>query len=558
MPRRSLFGFAMLIFACPVASSGASAQGVLGPGDDATVLPRGTLRIRLAGAWSRFDSRYAAGDGIRAPGDAEPLGADLSVDSLGPRQIETLMPLQSELRALSGLPNFAVSLGRTAVTMDAEVTTVPLAAELGLTRRLSVGVLVPIVRARTTVVVRTNPQGNEANLGVNPALVEGTSGSTARARNEAFFAAFSAARAALADSVAACATSASPNCGSFAALVPTVDAMFLGLSLVYAASDTSGHFVPITGTAVDQNLRERLARLAEELGALGLGTVPASGPAAATNGILQADVQRILTDPRFGFGAEALEDVTRTGVGDIEVDAKLQLLNTVSGDARSVARGLNARGAVGLIVRLGTGRPDSPDHLADIGTGQGQTDVELRSQWDLLIGRRFWATVGGRYGWQLADEQVLRITPGHLPLALAYRRQRVSRDLGDYLELEASPRWAVNDYFAVGGQYRFRSKGKDRYAGSFFVKPPVGDSVSLDASVLAAETEEREHRIAAGISYSTLAGGNRGRARLPIELSYQHWWSIAGSGGRTPRAAQDVVQLRAYLTLFGGRSPATP
>jgi hypothetical protein len=34
------------------------------------------------------------------------------------------------------------------------------------------------------------------------------------------------------------------------------------------------------------------------------------------------------------------------------------------------------------------------------------------------------------------------------PFVMKYREQIVSRDLGDYMELEASPRYVYNDYLS--------------------------------------------------------------------------------------------------------------
>src|SRR5215212_9680568 len=62
----------------------ARAQSALGPMDDATPIPRGWLRFGIANAWTRYDSRFDAN------GAVNPLGAELSTDSLGPRQLPKL------------------------------------------------------------------------------------------------------------------------------------------------------------------------------------------------------------------------------------------------------------------------------------------------------------------------------------------------------------------------------------------------------------------------------------------------------------------------------------
>ena len=76
----------------------ASAQRVLGVGEDATVIPRGAARISGLGAWSTYNELYGPG------GKLEQLGAPLSPDSLGIAQLEILQPLQTSLRTLALQP----------------------------------------------------------------------------------------------------------------------------------------------------------------------------------------------------------------------------------------------------------------------------------------------------------------------------------------------------------------------------------------------------------------------------------------------------------------------
>jgi hypothetical protein len=263
--------------------------------------------------------------------------------------------------------------------------------------------------------------------------------------------------------------------------------------------------------------------------------------------------QTLLTGDAFGIGAEPLQTVVRTGVGDVEVGAKLQLINTLR-DRLDPPPGLAVRSAIAGVVRLGTGSPDTPDNLVDIGTGNGQTDVEVRSQLDLILGRRFWMSAVGRYGVQLADERAMRITAPDQPLAPAHTRQLVRRDLGDYLEVELTPRYVLNDYVALSAQAFYRRKARDEYSGTFDVSNSLGEPVTLDASILDLETEQREARFVAGLTYSTLASHQRGHARIPVEVTIQHAESLWGQGGNTPRIRQTRLALRVYASPIGARA----
>ncbi|MDQ3808661.1 MAG: hypothetical protein M3336_00050, partial [Chloroflexota bacterium] len=525
------------------------AQAVLGPGDDALVLPRGVLRVRVLTSWTRFDERYGLNTPNRKAGSIEPLGVDFSRDTLGVQQFEVLVPLRDGLRSLSGLANSEVSLGHSVLGLAASVTTIPFVADVGVTSRLAVGLLVPVVRTRMEAVFSMNPQGREGNLGINPAFDDPTGANSELVRQ------FRAAAAALTDRRAFCqANPGEPGCAELNAngaaadtLIAQASAFADGLAEIY--SDMGSVFVPVTNTELDVAIKSRIAVFGTGFSSFGVPTTFV-GLVGAPNPLTSADAQRVLTEPAFGIAAAPLETISRIGVGDIEIAGKLQWLNSLPRDQRFTASGFNVRSAVTALVRLGTGRPDSPDNFIDLGTGDGQTDVELRSQSDLVFGRRTWMTVVGRYAWQLRDHEVRRITAPDQPLAAAYRRQRVERDLGDYFELDVLPRFVLNDYVAVGGEYLYRHKSQDSYSGTFNVTNTLGEPITLDASILNAETRQREQRVGGGIAFSTVAAHRRGRASLPLEITYQYVRSVTGSGGRTPKVSQHIIQLRAYLPLF--------
>ena len=197
-----------------------------------------------------------------------------------------------------------------------------------------------------------------------------------------------------------------------------------------------------------------------------------------------------------------------------------------------------------------------------MGTGNGQMDIEANGIADLVFGRRLWASVVARFGVQRKDEQVLRIpdVPQN-PWQAEYREQTVSRDLGDYIELQATPRYVYNDYLSASLQWTYRKKGEDTYAGTFTVTDPNNEPVSLDASILGVGTEQTEQRIGGGATFSTLRAYDRGRARVPVEVQLLHWQSVSGSG-YAPKRFSTQVQLRYYVRLFGAplrpARPATP
>ena len=539
----------------------ARSQAVLGIGDDALVLPRGALRIRFAPSWTEFDSRYGLNSPNRENGSVEPLAVDFNLDTIGIQQFESLVPLQAGIRALSGISDFNANLGAIRVGLNASVRVLPIVAEVGLTKRISMGVIVPFVRTRNEALFNVNPNGNEGNLAFNPAL-----GSTAVAEaNQALFAAYANATQALGALLAECSAPVptDPRCPAIASRMPTLQALYAGaqqftggIQQIYSTSP----FVPITGTVADLAIRTRLAFFAAQfagLAPLGIPALPGTGPLAAQSQLGVNDAQRILTDPAFNTGFGPLQTIEKTALGDIEVGAKYQFFNSLGDEERyNPPSGLHYRGAFSTVLRIGTGKTDSPDELIDIGTGNGQSDIELRSHNDFILNRYFWTSVIARYNIQLADHEVMRVTPVNRPLAALYRRQEVERDLGNIFELEVSPRFIFNDYLAISGQYLYRNKAEDSYKGSFDVQNSLGQDITLDAAILNEETKQVEHRVYGGITFSTLAAFQKGKVKIPFEVFYQHGQSVKGSGGKTPRIYQDAMQLRVYTRIFGGSPSA--
>jgi len=541
------------------------AQRVLGIGDDAFVVPRGVVRIGVSGSWTSFDEVYVSRPAGETSGDAAPFGARLSLDTLGAAQIPALVPVERGLRALTGDPALTLSIGQTRVSADATTITTPFAAEFGLAGRLSVGVMVPYVVTRTSVVLDANAGGGQsANVGFNPAL----GSEEAQAANAALAAQLDDASTRLRGALASCdAHPVAAGCDALIArrdealaLIEGTGQFAAGVARIYGtgAGSSPSPLVPLASAPAQRAVEERVAAFRAAYASFNLGDVIiASGPVGAPVALGAVGVQSVLAEPLFGVRADSLRSVERAHVGDIELAAKLKLLDSFGSDpaARLSPGGFNYRAAVTGVVRLGTGQPNLPDDLTDVGRGDGQNDLEVRSAVDLLFGRRFWASVIGRYVYQLADEEVVRITDRpDVAIVPYFRRQLVERKLGDYYELEANPRVVFNDYLSVGAHYLYRRKAEDEYRGRFAIDSATTGfgAIDLDASVLNAGTEQTEHRVGGGVAFSTVAAHNRGRARVPLELTYLHYTTARGIGGNLPKRSFDQIQLRVYTRIFGG------
>ena len=553
-----------LLGALLLSGAAAHAQPVRGIGEDALTPPRGSVRIQVSTSITVFSQRYGRNTVGRPNGSLEPLTADFSVDTLGVALFPGLGPVQSALRTLTGNSAFTLSLGRLAALSSVRTQVTPLFVEAGITRRLSLGVLIPIVSARHLVVLEANPRGIGGNVSFNPTRT-GTGIDAPTAVNTTLVTQLTAARDQLTALLTACTANPASNasCARVVANAPTLTssatAFANAIAQVYGTTTTratASRFVPFTGTAADSAIRNRVTAFRTQFEQYGITALAAgtSGPAAATAAITRDGLQRAVTDTTIlGLGASPLGTITRQGLGDIEVSAKFRLFDTfgMSNDTlRFLPKGTRIRQSIAAAVRLGTGTIDTPEHYLDVGTGDGQTDIEVRSFTDIVHNRRFFTSIVGRYTVQLPDQLVRRITDTpEQAFAPRWRERMVERNLGDVIEVSFTPRWMISDFFSLGAQYLFRRKAADTYAGTFVVPPSesgLSAPVTLDARTLALETSGLEQRLGWGLTFSSVAAHARGRAKLPIELQYFNSRTVAGSGGNVPKLSVHQVQIRFY------------
>lgn len=569
MPRTATWG-AVLAAALAVWPGSASAQRALGPSDDATVVPKGLFRFGVQPTWGRSNERFSDGLNGRTRGAAERLGVDYDVDSLGPSRFEPLRPLTAALQTLAGKSGIASSLGRLRVDFDYSAVTTPISLEYGLTRRITLGVLVPYVKTRTEVSLNPNPGRNEGTMGINPSRTK----AAALAQNLVLFTQIGQAVSQLQAQLTACVGSTAPACAAInadrakaAQLAATGSAVAAAVTSIYGTKAGEGSpYAPVEGSTLQKEIAARLATLSSDFATfLGAptgrpGWIESRPVGAPLMGL--ADFNTIVRDSAFGIAAVPIETVERSHIGDVEFGAKVLLYDGLG--TRPPQRvdwsGFRFRLAVGGAYRLGTGQLHSPDDFADVGTGDRTNDIEGRVFADFLFGRRFWTSVVGRYGVQQVDEQFMRIPDvPNAPFPALYRRQFVTRDLGDYYVAEVSPRLTLTDALMMSATYSVAHKGEDAYTGSFPVTNLAGEQVTLDASVLNAGTERTEQRLVAGFTYSSMAAYYRGRSKLPLEVSYMVGQSMSGSG-QAMKTFTQAIGVRLYSRLFGTpeNRPARP
>lgn len=559
--RRTARLLGALVALGPMAPRAVLAQPVTGGFDDASIARRGELRIRFGAVFDATTDQFGAAG--RSGSRRTPLGTSFTFDTLGAAQIPAIAATQRVLRDSIGVTP-TLFLGNVQTGVRQLVTRIPLRLELGITSRIALDVRAPIVRTRSAARVSVNPGGGTGNLGFNPADTRfSQTAASAASRNGLVQTELNAAVGALQQRLDACpTTSMDASCAAIVAnraaavqLVTDAGVTRRGIAAVYGTATTgSGSpFVPIAGSDAERAVEARLDDLRTRFARFGVTNLgETTRPAAATARIANAGLRTILSDPTLGFSADTVFSVERGGTGDIEAGARFKWLDTFA-ETGAPTDGVHARSTAELSYQIGTLGTDLPTLLFDVPLGTAASGVVVRSETDVGLGRRFTATIAGRYVRAFGDEQTVRVpyVVGSL-LAPASREQTVSRRPGSELHLELTPRWSPNAAFALSGNYAFTSKQADRFTGSFSVPstPYIGTDV-FDASALGIGTGGRAQRLGFGATYSTLAGFSQRRTGIPAEVSYVHTQVFAGSGGGVPRVTTDGLLVRVYMQLFG-------
>ncbi len=543
MPRRrfQLAFFALSVsvlvpgFASVYGGGVAGAQAIMGLGEDASITAAGSFRIKVQSDWSYYDQLFVS-PSTGAAGVLRPLGARFSLDSVGVAQLPILRPIQDSLRALTGLSQLNVSVGKTVTQVTNRITSVPISFEAGISRWLSITAMVPIVHTRTSVFFRANPGANEGNLGTNPAGTDLTARATDSSLVRQVIDAAAAVRAYCSGSGAS-----DPQCSGSASLVSSATGLGNSLANLYMG----GILVPTRGSAAQGAVDARIASVRGSLNAFaanaatGVPSVTATGVVGAPTPLATPALQALLTNQQYGVGLDPLQTIERTHIGDAEVTAKVLLFDSFyrRDISHFAPRGVNARLAASAGYRFPTGALASSNALTDIGSGTHVGAVLLRGYADVTMGGHFWVSAIARYARATSDSLTVRDAPG-VAFPSASSSIGVQRQLGSLLELEVMPRWVFNDYISVGGQYLYRHKPIDSYTAGGIAVPGLGVG-----------TDFTEQRVGGGIAFSNAHAVSQGKSRIPFDVSFLHSETISGSGGALPKIINDEILIRLYYRL---------
>ena len=426
------------------------------------------------------------------------LGAPLSGDTLLDTYLPAIRRFEDDVRRAGLVPGFVASLGQSLLSLRQERRTTPLKAEFGITDRVSLGFLVPVVRVHTRVNLTIDTTG--ASLGLNPLIL-----APSITDYDTFFAQYDGALTQLQQNIAggAYGCPSSPQCSDATAFLADAQDVRGALGRVVSNGD-GAPFFPRAGSTGGVAITSNVTRIQGELsGTWGVGgfAQPFLLPTAPVDvdGFTAA-----LTDTPYGFGVQPFRNTPshlRFWLGDVELEARYRAV-----------RGASYQATVGALVRLPTGHLDSPNDALDVSTGDGQTDLEGQLVQELTLARRLWLNLSLRVGIQLVGERERRLAAPSAFLVSRAALSAVRWDPGDYLAADFAPLYRFNERFAAGFTAGALLRGRDRSsflaaADSVAVATRLG--VATPASVLDGGTSYRRFRLGFAMTYTgpTIEGG---------------------------------------------------
>ena len=505
----------------------AAAQPTTSLQPDARVLPRRAIGARLLTSWTRWDGLFGL-----PPTAPNNVAWSFNTDSLGPSFVPPLSATETTIRGLSGLTSFHLNAGQVVSIADSRVVTAPLILEYGLTSRITIGAVIPLVETRSVVSSQLNPTLGFANVGPNPTVTN----TTARTNAAALVTSFRTAATQLQLKLTQCqATPSGSGCDVILAqqtdvttLIQSSGAFATGVETLYGTDDThpGEAVVPLNSSPAQLAIQARIQAMVAQYGkflpsaSINGSVVGAGGPPALR------DLQILMESA----GYDTLGTASRTSIGDVSLGITDQLLNSLTDTAATHGYRFSVSGS----FRFPTGQPGSRNKLFDVPTGYGQPGLQIGAAGDAVFSRRYSGTAVGSFTKQIGTVDVARVP--NLENAVFPLSEPVpgTYSAGDVFWLSVIPRMRIAGYLTINAQYMVTHAGPDKYTPS---------SNGYGVAGIASSTA---HMLGFGFAYSTVGvGGPMGRA-LPVELTFSHLETITG-GGPVPKAMREQIGVRAFL-----------
>ena len=505
---------ALGLMALIAASAPASAQWL-----DAQHPRGGELLIGLAGTNGTVDRRF------QPDGSTLPLADVLSLE-VGSDLYPALDTLQARLPGLFARFNVTApessTLGVLKFDVLLERTSAPLTLAFGLTDWLTVFGVAPIVKAES----------------YSGSFIDGATASAAPV-GSAFGADATALLGGLEDGIGALQSlldggMLSPERQQLAqSLLTDARAMESGLTglaelqFVPTDSSTAGQQI----TAAYEAIRAGFAEFEVMLPDLSLGQPDADFAAAA------------ITESEFGI-VSPHRQTTGIKLGDVEAGLSLQPFDSFRRETAGGGPWLPLRLRLDALWRFPTGSAPVPRRLTDLGTGDGQADLELRSTVDVGFGDRLWLSLFGGYTIQFDAELQRLLTSPEVPIQIGARVATVSWDPGDVLRLAVLPRVNLTRAITFSGIFMLVRHQRD------VVTATDSQAETFNPADLEEGTEFTAHTLGFAARYSSTDWHGARRSGLPVEVELRYTRTVSARDGFVPQRNTWELGLRYYQSIF--------
>jgi hypothetical protein len=485
-------------------------------------VPPGVFRIEADGFFETWEEQYF-------DGRTEPLGTSFAASALGSALLPSLLDAETRVRTITGLTAYQLNLGNLTADAHADQGFANFGGSLGLTRAITVFGRMPLVRSR--VQYELDVDATAANAGLNPGA----------AAQGGFFQEFSAALETLASRIAAGAYDGDPaqRAAANAALAEGTT-LRDDLFLLLADPETASPFIPTAGSDAGGAIAGRVASLQSTLaGTLGIAGFTAA-PALPDAGVLADDLELFLSDPAGPVGLRTGQSLVSFR-GDAEAGVAVTLADRW--DLQGKRGGFRA--AVEGLVRFPTGVRARTDRLLALGTGDVQTDLEVRGTLD-VGGGALGVRLEGGYNRQLKGDIVARVAGRGQPFPGPDLLAELTLDPGDVVSLAARPFFRLSRTIALIGTLEHQTRGEDEVT----YRDEAGAIPGVDAGILGAGTDASATVAGIGITYSNPGGLRPGGRGLPVDAGWSYERVIRASGGAVPNVHRLRARFRVYIGIW--------
>lgn len=204
-------------------------------------------------------------------------------------------------------------------------------------------------------------------------------------------------------------------------------------------------------------------------------------------------------------GYHSFENWDRTGLGDVELGLKYRFLNSQTW-AMAAKTG----------IRFPTGKTEDPNHLTDIGFGDGQYDTAAALLLDYKGIPNIVLSSLTKYTLQFPDHQILRVPDeGEL---FTSNMENIKRDLGDLFEAAFYAEYTFFKLLNVNASTQYFSKRKDNYKST----------LDFNTGGLEKNTNQMKLAVDMGVGFTTIPWFKEGFFSFPMDIGFNVQLPITG------------------------------